>query len=107
MSLLVFAFFFVLLFLSVPIAVSLGFSTILPGLLDPAFKGNLAFVYRSIFAGLNTTTVIAIPLFMLSGAIMAQGGLSEKLFDVFAVFIGKIKGGMPLSLIHIYHLLRE
>lgn len=99
MSLLVFAFFFVLLFLSVPIAVSLGFSTILPGLLDPAFKGNLAFVYRSIFAGLNTTTVIAIPLFMLSGAIMAQGGLSEKLFDVFAVFIGKIKGGMPCAVV--------
>lgn len=99
MSLMVFFVFFLLLALSVPIAVSLGFATILPGLLDSAFKGNLAFVYRSIFAGLNTTTVIAIPLFMLSGAIMAKGGLSEKLFDIFAVFIGKIKGGMPCAVV--------
>ncbi|WP_434311363.1 TRAP transporter large permease [Hominifimenecus sp. rT4P-3] len=99
MSLMVFFIFFLLLALSVPIAVSLGFATILPGLLDSAFKGNLAFVYRSIFAGLNTTTVIAIPLFMLSGAIMAKGGLSEKLFDIFAVFIGKIKGGMPCAVV--------
>ncbi len=99
MTILVFVIFFVLLFLSVPLAVALGVSTILPGLLDSTFSGNLAFVYRSVFAGLNTTTVIAIPLFMLSGAIMAQGGLSEKLFDVFSVFIGKIKGGMPCAVV--------
>ena len=30
---------------------------------------------------------------------MATGGLSKKLFDVFAVFIGKVKGGMPSAVI--------
>lgn len=49
--------------------------------------------------GVDTTSILAIPLFMLSGAIMATGGLSRKLFDVFAVFIGKIKGDMPCAVV--------
>ncbi len=99
MTAIVFIVFFITLFLSIPVAISLGFATALPGLVDPAFKGNLQFIYRSLISGLDVTTILAIPLFMLSGSIMAKGGLSEKLFDVFAVFIGKVKGGMPCAVI--------
>lgn len=99
MTALVFIVFFVALFLAFPVAVALGFSTILPGLLDPSFSGNLQFVYRSLFSGLDATTILAIPLFMLSGAIMAKGGLADKLFDVFAIIVGRVKGGMPCAVV--------
>lgn len=77
----------------------MGFATIIPALLDPTFAGNLEYVVRAMLKGVDTTSILAIPLFMLSGAIMATGGLSKRLFDVFAVFIGKIRGGMPCAVI--------
>ena len=95
----IFAVFVVMLVLGVPIAMAIGFGTILPALVDPSFSGDLQFVVRSMIRGVDTMSILAIPLFMLSGAIMATGGLSKKLFDVFAVFIGKIKGGMPCAVV--------
>ena len=96
---LLFGVFLLLIVLAVPLAMCLGFTTILPALIDPAFSGNLQFVVRTIIKAVDSTTILAIPLFMLSGAIMATGGLSKRLFDVFAVFIGKIKGGMPSAVV--------
>ena len=96
---LIFGVFFVCMILAVPIAIAMGFGTIAPALLDPSFSGNLAFVVRAMIKGVDTTAILAIPLFMLSGAIMATGGLSRRLFDVFAVFIGKIRGGMPCAVV--------
>lgn len=99
MTLFVFGVFFVLLALSVPICFAMGFATITPTLMDPNFMADLQFVVRSMIKGVDSTPILAIPLFMLSGAIMATGGLSKKLFDVFAVFIGKIPGGMPCAVV--------
>ena len=95
----VFLVFFVCIILAIPLAMSMGFATIVPSLIDPSFSGNLEYVIRAMLKALDTTTILAIPLFMMSGAIMATGGLSKKLFDVFAVFIGKVKGGMPSAVI--------
>ena len=95
----VFGVFFLFLVLAVPIAMAMGFATITPALIDPGFSGDLEFVVRSMIKGVDTTSILAIPLFMLSGAIMATGGLSKKLFNVFAVFIGKVPGGMPCAVI--------
>ena len=95
----IFAVFFVCLILSFPLTVVMGYATVVPSFIDPNFSGNLQFVVRSLIGGLNVTTILAIPLFMLSGAIMSKGGLSQKLFDVFAIFIGKIRGGMPCAVV--------
>lgn len=38
-------------------------------------------------------------MFVLSGIIMAKGGISKKLFDVFAYFLGKFTAGMPCAVI--------
>ena len=99
MTAIVFAVFFICLVLAIPIAMCMGYATILPGLLDPNFTGNLQFVVRSMIKGVDTMSILAIPLFMLSGAIMATGGLSRRLFDVFALFVGKFKGGMPCAVV--------
>ena len=99
MTAIVFIVFFFCLIFAVPIAMCMGYATILPGLLDPSFTGNLEFVMRSMIKGVDTMSILAIPLFMLSGAIMATGGLSKRLFDVFARFIGRFRGGMPCAVV--------
>ena len=98
----VFGSFVVLLFLGLPIAGSMIFSTLLPSFTVANFPGNLNYILRATVSGLDTMSILAIPLFMLSGAIMAQGGISRKLFDVFAVvvtclFYGAISGSGPAT----------
>ena len=99
MVLIVFVLFFILLALSVPIAVSMGISTIFPALIDPDFAVNAAYVVRSMIKGVDSTALVAVPLFMLSGAIMATGGLSKQLFNCFSLVIGKLRGGMPCAVV--------
>ena len=99
MVLVVFILFFVLLALSVPIAVSMGIATVFPSLITPGFSANAGYIVRSMIKGVDSTALVAVPLFMLSGAIMATGGLSKQLFNCFSLVIGKLRGGMPCAVI--------
>lgn len=87
------------LILGIPIAVALGFSTILPSLLDSAFTANVQYVVRSVVSALDSTPMLAIPLFILSGNIMTKGKISERLFNFFAYFIGDFPAGIPMTAI--------
>ncbi|MCD8076983.1 MAG: TRAP transporter large permease [Lachnospiraceae bacterium] len=89
----------VLIFLGIPMAVALGVASFTPWLMNSSFAGTPAVVLRSMLTSLDSITLLAIPLFMLSGAIMAKGGISKKLFDVFAIFIGKRTAGIPCAVI--------
>lgn len=97
MTVLIIVIFAVLLFIAVPIGLAVGITAILPSLLNSSFTVSGVFVIRSMFGGLNQTTLLAIPLFVLSGIIMARGGVSKKLFDVFAYFIGNLTAGIPCA----------
>lgn len=96
---LLFALFFVILLFGLPISVSMGVSSILPWLLDNSFAANLVMVLRQMMSGVNSLPLLAIPMFMLSGTIMARGGISKKLFDVFTYFVGNVVGGVPCAVI--------
>ncbi|MGL6200143.1 MAG: TRAP transporter large permease [Lachnospiraceae bacterium] len=95
----VFIIFLLLLFIAVPIGSTLGISSILPSLLDSDFTASASYVVRSMVSGLDSFPLLAIPMFVLSGIVMARGGVSRKLFDVFAFFIGKRTAGMPCAVI--------
>lgn len=88
-----------LLVLSAPIAVSLGWSVIAPVFVDSSFPVTGAYIIRSIISGADSTPLLAIPLFVLSGAIMASGGISKKLFDICAYLVGNRTGGVPCAVI--------
>ena len=62
-----------------PLVLTLIGATVAPGLIDPDFAGNVQFVLRSIIGGGDSTSILAAPLFILSGIIMAKGGISEKI----------------------------
>ncbi|WP_052400588.1 TRAP transporter large permease [Oceanobacillus jeddahense] len=85
--------FFILLFIGVPIAVSLGLSGIAAILITGA-DTSLLMVPQKIIGGLNSFTLLAIPLFLLAGNIMAKAKISDKLIDLAALIVGKLPGGL-------------
>ena len=87
----------VMLVLTVPIGVMLLVVSLIPNMISPDFTASVPFVLRNVVGGLNSTPLLAIPLFILGGLIMAQSGIAEKLFDIFAYLIGDKTGGMPCA----------
>ena len=88
----------VLIVIALPMGGVFGFMSVLPNLM-----GSLSFapgdVVRAMFSGMNSFTLLAVPLFMVSGMIMAEGGVSQKLFDFFAYFIGNKRAGFPCAVV--------
>ena len=95
----VFLLFFICLIIAIPISIALGIVSVLPGAFDPSFTASGTFVIRSMLGGIDSFPLLAVPMFVLSGMIMAKGGISKKIFDVFAFFIGKLTAGMPCAVI--------
>lgn len=95
----VFLIFFVCLVIAIPISIALGIVSVLPGAFDPSFTASGQFVIRSMLGGIDSFPLLAVPMFVLSGMIMAKGGISKKIFDVFVFFIGKFTAGMPCAVI--------
>ena len=91
----VFAIFALLLALCVPISFTLGISSIIPKLLSPSFPANVEFLVRQMVGGVDSTPILALPLFVLSGIIMARGDVSGKIFNVFSYFVAGRTGGLP------------
>lgn len=94
-----FLLFLVMLVIGVPLAVIFGGMSFFPSLINPSFAYNCQAAIKSMFGGLDSFTLLAVPLFMLAGLIMAEGGISEKLFNFFAYFIGNKRAGFPCAVI--------
>lgn len=95
----VFIIFVICLVIAIPVSISLGIVSVLPGAFDASFTAGGTYVIRSMLGGLDSFPLLAVPMFVLSGIIMARGGISRKLFDVFAFFMGKRTAGMPCAVI--------
>ena len=85
--------------MGIPIVITLIVASMAPGIVNPDFTGNVQFVIRAIIGGGDNTGILAAPLFILSGIVMAKGGISEKIFNIFAYLLGRVKGGMPCAVI--------
>ena len=94
-----FAILAVLLVVAMPMGGVFGIMAMVPSLLNPQFSFSVTDVARSMFAGMNSFTLLAVPMFMVSGMIMAEGGLSERLFNFFAYFIGNKTAGFPCAVV--------
>ncbi len=89
----------ILVVIGTPLAVLFGGLSIVPYLMDPSFPLTIEASIKSMVSGLNSFVILAVPLFMLSGTIMARGGISKKLFDLFAYFFGNKTAGFPSAVI--------
>jgi C4-dicarboxylate transporter, DctM subunit len=99
MTIFIMLMFVVLLCIAVPIGIAVAITSMLPSIMTSSFTVSGVFILRSMVGGINQTTLLAIPLFVLSGIIMARGGVSRKLFDVFAYFIGNKTAGIPCAVV--------
>ena len=92
-----FAAFLVILFvgfiiLGVPIAFSLGFVSLV-GIASLPSIPNIV-VFQKMFNGLNSFTLLAVPLFILAANLMNSGAITAKLIEVCVALVGHIRGGL-------------
>jgi tripartite ATP-independent transporter DctM subunit len=81
-----------LILMSVPIAFSIGISSLLVILME----GNLTpwIMIQRTFGGLDSFVILAIPLFLLTGEVMNRAGITDELIDFSSTVVGHIRGGL-------------
>ena len=85
--------FTVLCALGVPVAYALGLAAILGAIwIDIPLEA----VMLKVSDGTDDFALLAIPFFILAGAIMAEGGMAARLVDLARIFVGFIRGGLAL-----------
>ena len=83
--------FLVLLFLHVPIAFCMGFSS-LAYLLYSGMPVTV--LSQRLAAGLNSFPLLAVPLYIFVGQMMNSATMSQRIFDFCAALSGHIRGGL-------------
>ncbi len=85
--------FAVLFLLRMPVAYALGLSALIGAWwIDIPFDA----VMIQVAGGVNKFSLLAIPFFVLAGAIMAEGGMSRRLVAFAGVLVGFVRGGLSL-----------
>jgi tripartite ATP-independent transporter DctM subunit len=85
--------FFVLMMIGVPVAYALGLAALIGALwIDVPVDA----VMIQLASGVNKFSLLAIPFFVLAGAIMAEGGMARRLVAFAGVLVGFIRGGLSL-----------
>ena len=85
----------VMICLNVPIAVALAISAI-AGLVASEGMGSLVSVALDMYDGSTKFALIAIPMFVLAGAIMNAGGVTDRLINFVTAIIGFVRGGLAM-----------
>ena len=86
--------FFGSMFFSVPIALSISFSSILT--LEVFSSITPQFVANTVFNASNNFSLIALPFFMVAGALMQHGGVSKRLISFCKMLVGGIHGSLGI-----------
>lgn len=85
--------FFVLMMIGMPVAYALGMASLIGALW---IELPLDAVMIQLASGVNKFSLLAIPFFVLAGAIMAEGGMARRLVAFAGVLVGFIRGGLSL-----------
>lgn len=85
--------FLALLLLGVPIALSVGASSLLVLFLS---EMPLEALPQTLFAGVNSFALVAVPFFVLAGDLLAQGGISERIVAFAEAMLGRLRGGLSV-----------
>ncbi|WP_109472323.1 TRAP transporter large permease [Ornithinimicrobium cavernae] len=83
--------------IGVPIAVALGFATLLTVYASDTF--GLVVIPQQIFNAMNSFPLMAIPFFILAGFLMQEGGISERLVDFAKAIVGHLTGGLAMVVV--------
>jgi len=84
--------FLILLFLGFPIFLTMGITS---GIVF-ARDGSLVPLAQKVIDELNSTTLLAVPYFVIAAAFMERGGVAKALIDAATAWIGWVSGGLGL-----------
>ncbi|MBW2148603.1 MAG: TRAP transporter large permease [Deltaproteobacteria bacterium] len=85
--------FILCLAIGVPIFACLGIPPTMDLLRSPMPLVALA---QSLYTGVDQFPLLAIPCFILAGAIMSRGGITADIIDVMSLAVGRVPGGMAV-----------
>ena len=84
----------VFLVMGVPIAYSMGASGLLYFLVHQ--PDLISVLPARVFAGMDSSVMISLPLFIIMGHLMNHGGLTSRLIDFCMMFVGRLRGGLGM-----------
>lgn len=90
-----FGYFFVLLVVGVPVAISLGLSTLATVICAETLP--IEYLAQTAFTSIDSFPIMAIPFFIAAGVFMGAGGLSNRLLRLADQMLGGLYGGMALT----------
>ncbi|WP_226679043.1 TRAP transporter large permease [Mesobacillus jeotgali] len=94
MAAILFISFILLIFLGVPVAFSLGLSSLVYLIIADI---PLTIIPQKMFAGLNSFVLLCIPGFILAGNLMNAGGITDRIIKFANNLFGHIRGGLGLA----------
>lgn len=86
--------FFVLLGIGVPVAWSIGISCLATIMVSIDSLASVTTMAQRMATGLDSFSLLAIPLFILAGQIMNQGGIAHRLIAFAKSLMGALPGGL-------------
>jgi tripartite ATP-independent transporter DctM subunit len=89
--------FAVMLLLTAPVAFAIGASATIGLLIIDA--APLLIIPQRFFAGADSFVLLAIPLFILAGALMETGGISLRLVELARLLVGHVRGGLGMAVV--------
>lgn len=92
---LLFAILFFCLLIEIPIAISIGITTLVGIGMNSLFTASQ--IPITLVSALDSFPLLCIPFFVLAGNIMAKGSMAKKLLDLAAVFFGRTKGSLGIT----------
>ena len=89
--------FIVLMAVGIPVALAMGGSALIYAFLSGDISPTL--LIQTTFAGMTSFPLLAIPLFILAGNLMNEGGITDDLVNFSRQLVGHIRGGLGLTTI--------
>ena len=93
-TVILFAVFGILLFLSCPISVSIVIASIVTAISSLSWDQITFITMQKMNSGVESFSLLAIPLFILAGNIMNNGGIARRLVNFAKLFVGWIPGSL-------------
>lgn len=93
-TILLFVVFFLLLALSVPISVGILVSSFVTALATLPWEQVVFIIMQKMNSGIDSFNLLAVPLFILAGNIMNNGGIARRLINMAQAFVGRVPGSL-------------
>lgn len=84
----------ILLALGIPIAFAIGIATLATMLISIDFIPAVTTMAQRMASGIDSFALLAIPLFIISGNLMARGGIAHRLIEFAKSLLGALPGGL-------------